>query len=73
MNREKDALASYNAVMMKQQQGFIVVDARLFIDHLDIILGASADEISQCACCGRGVVAAKCPVFDDLPEDDKIL
>lgn len=56
---------------MKQHQDFKVVDAGLFIDHLDPFLGASPDGIAQCACCGRGVVEVKCPFCNDLPDDDK--
>ena len=59
-------------MMVKQHQDFKVVDAGLFVDHLDPFLGASPDEIAQCVCCGRGVVEVKCPFCfkDDLPEDD---
>ena len=59
--------------MIKHHENFTVVDAGVFIDHLDPFLGASPDGISQCACCGHGVVEVECPFCfkDDLPEDNR--
>ena len=59
--------------MVKQHHDYKVVNAGLFIDHLNPFLGASSDGIAQCACCEHGVVEVKCPFYfkDDLPQDDK--
>ena len=55
-----------------KHQDFKVVDAGLFIDHLDPFLGASPDVIAQCVCFGQRVVEVKCPFCfeDDLSGDD---
>ena len=48
-------------MMVKQHQDLKIVDAGFFIDHLDPFLGASPDGITQCVCCGWGLMEVKCP------------
>ena len=58
-------------MMTKEHENFNLIDAGLFIDHVDPFLGASPDGMVQCNCCGKGVLEIKCPYcYKDLPEHD---
>ena len=58
---EKLALDAYRVVEEKQHLHFRMVNCGFFISTDDPIIGASADSLISCDCCGEGCVEVKCP------------
>ena len=59
--------------MNKTHVEFEVSDTGFFIDCCTPYLGATPDAISNCACCGKGVIEIKCPYCQrsGLPDTDE--
>jgi len=59
--------------MTKTHLEFEVSDTGFFIDCCTPYLGATPDAISNCACCGKGVIEIKCPYCQrsGLPDTDE--
>ena len=58
---EIDARNSYAAKQQQTHEGLSVEDSGLCINTAYPHLGASADAVVSCKCCGKGVVEIKCP------------
>ncbi|XP_060799821.1 uncharacterized protein LOC132901441 isoform X2 [Neoarius graeffei] len=58
---EEMARQTYTAVMAQSHEGFSVSSCGLVIRPSDPYLGSSPDGITQCTCCGKGVLEIKCP------------
>ena len=58
---EIDGRNSYAVKQQHTHEGFSIQDSGLCINITYPHLGASADAIVSCRCCGKGVVEIKCP------------
>ena len=69
---EETALQRYKESFSKEHSNFKVTSAGLFLDDQYTFIGATPDGITDCTCCGKGLVEVKCPhcVKDGLPEED---
>ena len=50
----------YSGVMNKAHVGFRCQESGFVVDKDDVFLGASADGVVSCKCCGKGVIEIKC-------------
>ena len=60
-DHEADARHIYTVQQKKHHQNFTCRQSGFLIDSNDIFLGASADGVVDCGCCGKGVLDIKCP------------
>ena len=58
---EGKARLIYSISQEEHHQNFSCRQSGLVIDHRNLCLGASADGIVCCECCGEGVIEIKCP------------
>ena len=59
---EKDALTAYKTEMSASHADLNVTLCGFFISTEHPFLGASPDALTECNCCGQGVVEVKCPL-----------
>ena len=59
---EKDALTAYKVQMSASHEDLNVTTCGFYVSTTHPFLGASPDALTECQCCGRGVVEVKCPL-----------
>lgn len=58
---EDIAIKKYADVQKPRHTNFIYRPVGFLIDSEDVFIGASADGVVNCECCGTGVLEVKCP------------
>ena len=61
-DHEKDAVTAYQTQMATTHEDFNVTTCGFYISAEHPFLGASPDALTECKCCGLGVVEVKCPL-----------
>jgi hypothetical protein len=60
-SKEETAFNVYKGLMEKHHSGFLVRQSGLVINPAYPTLGASPDGVTDCPCCGKGLLEIKCP------------